>query len=558
HMSHEIRTPINAILGMDEMILRESTDESTLGYAEDIRKAGNTLLGLINDILDFSKIEAGKTEIIPVDYQLSSVLNDLSNMIQPRAEEKGLKFVIRVDPSIPDFLHGDEIRLKQIIMNLLTNAVKYTKEGTVTLSAEQTREGADVYLHITVKDTGAGIKKEDIDKLFIAFERIEEERNRSVEGTGLGITITQKLLRLMDSRLEVESVYGVGSIFGFTLKQTAVKDSPIGDYTGSLARSEESRRQYHESFTAPDAWILAVDDTEMNLVVFTNLLKKTKMHIDTASSGDEAIQLARQYKYDLIFLDHRMPNKDGIETLAEMRSDEQSLNRETPAVSLTANAISGMREKYIAAGFCEYLTKPIDPVRLETMILELLPDGLAQPAIVNDTETSDETGELLEIYIGDVERMAGEIERLYTAQNWTNYTIKVHALKSTSRLVGEQEIGALAEKLEKAGDAGDIDFIHEHTDELLAMYRAVPAKYGRETAPAEEEPAYKPEATEQMMHDAYADMHAAAVNFDYDALCDVLDELNDYAVPEPHIEKMKAINAAADSVDWGTLKQLLS
>ncbi len=563
HMSHEIRTPINAILGMDEMILRESTDEQTLVYAEDIKKAGNTLLGLINDILDFSKIEAGKTELIPVDYQLSSVLNDLSNMIEPRANEKGLAFSVKVDPSIPDYLHGDEIRIKQIIMNLLTNAVKYTKHGSVTLTVEHERDRDDLYLRVSVQDTGAGIKQEDIDKLFIAFERIEEDRNRSIEGTGLGITITQQLLTLMGSRLEVKSVYGEGSVFYFTIKQGIAKETPIGDYSAALERSAESRRKYHESFTAPDAKVLVVDDTEMNLVVFVNLLKKTKMQIDPAMSGDEAVALAHVKKYDLIFLDHRMPNKDGIQTLAEIKADPAGLNRDTPVVSLTANAISGMREKYIAAGFVEYLTKPIDPVKLETMIIELLPDDMIQAAEHGDTEAGDaddggsEAAELLEIYLGNINTMAKEIDTLYENEDWTNYTIKVHALKSTSRLVGEFEISSLAEQLEKAGDSGNIPFIRDNTVRLLEMYRAVPAKYGRDTED-EDGTENKPEATEEMMLDAYADMRAAVKEYDYDALCGVLDELSDYAVPDSHTKKLADISAAVDRVDWGELNQLLS
>ena len=557
HMSHEIRTPINAILGMDEMILRESSDEQTLEYAEDIRKAGNTLLGLINDILDFSKIEAGKTDLIPVDYQLSSVFNDLSNMIGPRAAEKGLDFVVKVDPSIPDCLHGDEIRLKQIITNLLTNAVKYTDRGTVTLSAEHQRDVGSIYLKINVADTGVGIKQEDIDRLFIAFERIEEKRNRSIEGTGLGITIVQQLLALMDSKLEVESVYGKGSDFSFVIKQDIVKEDPIGDYTAALERSVGARRQYHESFTAPDADILVVDDTEMNIVVFVNLLKKTGIKIDTASSGDEAIALARRKKYDLIFLDHRMPNKDGIETLAELRSDKDGLNADTPAISLTANAISGMREKYIAAGFSEYLTKPIDPIRLENVIITFLPKELVNHTSGGESDEEDESSSgLLGIFLEGIGRSSAEIKRFYDAEDWENYTIKVHALKSTARLVGETELADLAEKLEKAGDDGDLGFIHASTRTLLAMYRGVGEKYGAFADESDE--ADRPEATETMMQDAYDDLRAAVSDLDYDGLCDILDELNDYSIPEMHKERVKAINTAADNIDWGELKKLLS
>ncbi len=566
NMSHEIRTPINAILGMDEMILRESNEEQTLIYAEDIRKAGNTLLGLINDILDFSKIEAGKTDIIPVDYQLSSILNDLSNMIEPRAREKGLRLVVNVDPYIPDFLHGDEIRIKQIITNILTNAVKYTKEGSVTLSVGYTAGSGYIDLRVTVRDTGIGIRQEDIDKLFIAFERIEEKRNRSIEGTGLGLSIVHSLLTLMDSKLEITSEYGKGSVFGFTLRQRVVKDTPIGDYTLALEHSVAARKKYQESFRAPDAKVLVVDDTDMNLLVFRNLLKKTEIQIDSAISGDQGIALCRRYKYDILFLDHRMPTKDGIETLAEIRLDEKSLNRDTPAVCLTANAVSGVREKYIAAGFREYLTKPIDPMRLEAMTVELLPDELILPpadeSLPDSTSVSEDKSELLGIYLGNIDDMSDMIEDFYNKEDWNNYTIKVHALKSTSRLVGEEKIGALAEELEAAGDSGDIAFIREKTSELLEMYRSVKQKYAvahdaaddtSEGSAAKDE---RPEAPEELLTQAFSEIHDAAENFDYDALCDILDELDSYKVTGKYAQRVADIRKAADSVDWGTLRTL--
>ncbi len=562
NMSHEIRTPINAILGMDEMILRESSDEQTLIYAEDIRKAGNTLLGLINDILDFSKIEAGKTDIIPVDYQLSSVLNDLSNMIEPRAREKGLRLVVNVDPNIPDFLHGDEIRIKQIITNILTNAVKYTKEGSVTLSVGYSEGSGYIDLRVTVRDTGIGIRQEDIDKLFIAFERIEEQRNRSIEGTGLGLSIVHSLLTLMDSKLEIESEYGKGSVFGFTLRQKVVKETPIGDYTLALERSVAERSIYQESFRAPDAKVLVVDDTDMNLLVFKNLLKKTEIQIDTAVSGDQGISLCRSYKYDILFLDHRMPTKDGIETLAEIRADEKGLNRDTPVVCLTANAVSGMREKYLAAGFQEYLTKPIDPARLEAMTVELLPDELILPPgddVQEKASDSDNKDELLGIYLGNIDDMSDMIEELYNKEDWENYTIKVHALKSTSRLIGEEDIGALAEDLENAGDSGNYDLIREKTADLLAMYRAVKQKYAFKTddaVKADEGSDDRPEATEELLEQAFREIHEAAENYDYDALCDILDELDSYKLTGEHVSRVADIHKAADSVDWGTLKML--
>ncbi|SHJ07685.1 Signal transduction histidine kinase [Butyrivibrio fibrisolvens DSM 3071] len=390
-MSHDIRTPMNAIIGMNEMILRKSSDDETLMYSESIRTAGNTLLGIINDILDFSKIEAGKMEIIDVDYNFVSLLNDLVNMVQRRAEEKGLSFELDVDRNIPGIMHGDEIRIKQVITNILSNAVKYTKEGGIvfSVSGQKCEDNEDyVILHVSVKDTGIGIKKEDLDRLFVAFERIEEKRNRNIEGTGLGMAIAQSFLEMMDSKLQVESEYGKGSVFSFDLKQKVVKWEPIGDFDTAFKRFLSERKKYRVQFVAPKAKMLVVDDTEVNLKVFCSLLSETRMQIETADSGDACIALFKRIRYDVIFLDHMMPDKDGIETLKEMKALLDTPNKDTPVICLTANAVSGMREMYINAGFDDYLTKPIDTGRLESMLLRYLPPELVEkPA---DTSGDDD------------------------------------------------------------------------------------------------------------------------------------------------------------------------
>ena len=347
NMSHEIRTPINAILGMNEIILRESSNSEIVSYAESIKTAGNTLLGIINDILDFSKIEAGKIEIIPVNYDLSSLINDLVNMIHIKADDKGLSLFLEFDKNLPKFLYGDEVRIKQVITNILTNSVKYTEKGSVTFSIGFKRideEPDSVILIVTIKDTGIGIKPENMKKLFAEFERIEEERNRNIEGTGLGMAITQNLLYLMKSSLKVESIYGLGTKVSFELKQKVIKWEPLGDYEASYKATLKERKQYTEKFTAPTAKVLVVDDNSMNLLVFKNLLKKTKMKIDTAINGDEGIILTQGTKYDLIFLDHMMPDKNGIEILQELRAQNENPNCHTITICLTANAISGARE----------------------------------------------------------------------------------------------------------------------------------------------------------------------------------------------------------------------
>ena len=388
-MSHDIRTPMNAIIGMNEMILRDSNDKDILMYAESIRTAGNTLLGIINDILDFSKIETGKMNLIEVDYNFVSLLNDLVNMVQRKAEDKGLKFELQVDKNIPSMMHGDEIRIKQVITNILSNAVKYTKKGSILFSISYSKCENDkdsVILHVSVKDTGIGIKKEDLNKLFVAFERIDELKNRNIEGTGLGMAIAQNFLKMMGSTVQVESVYGEGSNFYFDLKQKVIKWEPVGEFESAYKHFVGEREAYTVSFVAPRARILVVDDSEVNLKVFVSLLKRTKMQIETADSGEAGIELFKKKYYDLIFLDHMMPEKDGIETLKEMKACAETPNQKTPVICLTANAISGMREMYIEAGFDDYLTKPIDTVKLENMLLEYLPENLINvPNAIQDS-----------------------------------------------------------------------------------------------------------------------------------------------------------------------------
>ncbi|WP_196808797.1 ATP-binding protein [Butyrivibrio sp. FC2001] len=505
-MSHDIRTPMNAILGLNEMILRETRDDNIRMHSESIKTAGSTLLGIINDILDFSKIEAGKMEIINVDYSFASLLNDLVNMVQKKAEDKGLSFNLNIDKNIPMVLNGDEIRIKQVIINILSNAVKYTKQGGITFSihADKMQDKPDrVRLKVSVADTGIGIKPEDLDKLFVAFERIEEKRNRNIEGTGLGMTIVQRFLDMMGSHLEVQSEYGKGSVFSFELEQKVVKWDPIGDFEEAFRRSTSERANYHEKFTAPEARVLVVDDTPVNLTVFVNLLKRTGLQIDTAESGDECISLFAKKSYDAIFLDHMMPDKDGIETLNEMKDITDTPNKETPVICLTANAISGMREMYTKAGFDDYLTKPIDAERLEMMLLQYLPED--KVTIVSDKEdtTSDnnDTDEYvlpdflrdikeldidsgldycgdcedylmaLETYLGSAEKKAEEIEKYWAERDIKNTTIKVHALKSTSRSIGALELGEFAARLEKAGNSGDQEILEKELGELISRYR---------------------------------------------------------------------------------------
>lgn len=379
NMSHEIRTPINAILGMNEMILRETTDDVIRSYARDIERAGVNLLSIINDVLDFSKIEAGSMEIVEAEYELSSVLHDVMNMIRIKTDEKGLGLKLDLDPNLPDALFGDEMRLRQILINLLNNAVKYTDKGGIKLRVRGGyAEGENVELTCEVIDTGKGIREEEQAKLFEKFQRLDMEKNRTVEGTGLGLSITANLLALMGGTIEVQSIYGTGSTFTVKLKQRVMRWIPIGDLEKRYHDTEKTRKREKEAFRAPDATILVVDDTNMNLTVVRALLKRTMIRIDTANSGAEALTMIRAKKYDIVFLDYRMPEMDGSETLQRIREDRFHPNQETPVIVLTANAISGARERFLEEGFQDYLSKPIDTAKMEATLIQYLPPEKVQ------------------------------------------------------------------------------------------------------------------------------------------------------------------------------------
>ena len=587
-MSHDIRTPMNAILGLNEMVLRDSHDDVIVGYAENIKTAGNTLLGIINDILDFSKIEAGRMDIINVDYSFVSVLNDLMNMVQKKAEDKGLVFNMNIDREIPSVLNGDEIRIKQVITNILSNAVKYTKEGSVSFSVGYKNipdKPDSIILTISVADTGIGIKPEDMDKLFEAFERIEEKKNRNIEGTGLGMTIAQNFLTMMGSHLQAESVYGEGSVFSFDLEQKVVKREPIGDYEEAFIRSLREKRNYREKFIAPGTDVLVVDDTPVNLTVFTNLLKRTQVTIDTCESGDEAVVLYKNKHYDVIFLDHMMPNKDGIETLAEMHRLQGTPNDETPVVCLTANAISGMRKMYINAGFDDYITKPIDPDRLEGTLLKFLPKDKVS-LISDDGESESENNDIpeflyhideidveagighcgngesyiatLKTYLDTVTKNADDIEMFWKAGEIRDITTKVHALKSTSKVIGALELGEFAETLEEAGERGDMKMLDRELPRLLSDYRKLAADLEPLNEHDVSEEDDRPPITLEELNEAYKKLLDFGESFDFDSMVDIVESLGQYSIPEDEAMRVAAIIKAADDLDYEMIPDIIN
>ncbi len=590
NMSHEIRTPINAVLGMDEMILRETRDSAIRGYAFDIRSAGRTLLSLINEILDFSKIESGKMEIVPVEYDFAELVTNLINMIQSRADAKNLDLRIEIDENIPRKMLGDDVRIRQCVTNILTNAVKYTPEGSVTLRANGKMEDDVFILHFEVEDTGIGIKEEDIPKLFKEYERIEESRNRNIEGTGLGMNITLEMLNLMGSRLQVKSVYGEGSTFWFDLKQPVVDNTPIGDFS-KIHQETVDDFDYSQAFIAPDAHILVVDDNAMNRKVFMSLLKATEIAIDEADGGEVAVQKAKENKYDFIFMDHMMPNIDGIMAMKRIRSEEDSQNSKTPIYVLTANAVAGAKEMYLEAGFDGFLSKPVMAPQLEEALRENLPKELLKPApegggmqadsgpeMPEDLPTVDgldwafawmhlpgeemleesvrQFYELIPIHGGKLERM---FEELPEASALEEYRIQVHGMKSSAATIGIVPLAGMAKMLEFAAKDSKLDtimslhpiFINEwytYKEKMLGVFGITDDVEEDESLPEAE---YGPTlARLEMLRLAMDDM-------DIDKSDELMEQLKEYRYPTEIADIITQLKGAVADLDSDLVSELV-
>ena len=511
-MSHEIRTPINAVLGMNEMILRESGDEAVREYARGTERAGRSLLGIINDILDFSRIETGRMEIVCAPYRLSSLLNDVCDIALSQACSKNLAFDAEVDGTMPDVLLGDEARIRQVITNVLSNAVKYTNEGGVTLRARGTRDGDALNLLVSVADTGIGIREEDMNILFEKFARVDLERNKTVEGTGLGLAITQNLLRLMNGSIRVESEYGRGSVFTVAIPQRIVSDEPVGDFRETRTRGP--RNATRESFRAPDARVLAVDDTEMNLAVIRGLLQETELRIDTAVSGAEALRLTKETRYDLILMDQRMPGMDGTETLRRIRGQEGGLNNETPVICLTADAVQRAEERYLAQGFTGYISKPVEGAALEAALMERLP-----------------------------------AEKVIRVQ-------RESAAKGPEREQPGQAVPVTAEGLspEEA-----LEEIRTRTPEWLASYRAL-AGVLRPYFEAQDGPRAAedlPGMDAEELRELYDGILEFAKMYDLDSIARLLKQAEGRAIPEAERERFAHVKERAQSSDWAGLEAVL-
>lgn len=572
NISHEIRTPLNAILGMNELVLRESRQPHIKEYAMYIKNSGKSLLTIISDILDLSKIESGKVYLVNENYSLSSLVEDVERSIQKRIMEKGLELKIYVEPELHENLKGDEVRIKQIIMNLLTNAVKYTEKGEVRLYITGTVVDNKQDLTIEVSDTGIGMRGEDMDKLFTNFERLDLKRNRSVEGTGLGLPITKNLLVAMGGDITVSSVYGEGSTFTATVGQEIVNEEQIGDYRKKYKEKLHHEVRYHESFHAEDARILVVDDNEVNLKIVVGLAKNTKLQVDTALSAAEGLKLIRQHSYQLLLIDHMMPEMDGIEMLQHVKTMDGGIYKDIPAVAITANALSGAKQTYLDAGFCGYLSKPIDPERFEQIIKDNLPqeyvtecgDGNGDTATEGqETDgTSDPKQEeewsipgidiakalsyiggsrelyisLLQTYLDGSEERIRKLEECKNKEDIFNYDITIHGLKGISASIGADSMAIAAAGLEEAckDPQTAMTYIQMNHDQAVSRYRELLEQIKKWLANIETDGKIEKEAVTNIteMLTIISDLKTAVFEYKEKAACTCLERLYKTEIPE--------------------------
>lgn len=481
NMSHEIRTPISAVLGLNEMIIRESSEEAIVSYAEDVRDSGKMLLSLINDILDLSKIESGKMELVYVEYYVSQMLGMLNNVVKTKVEEKNLQLNIDFDPDLPSVLYGDDKRIQQVLINVLNNAVKYTQKGHIDFKAGFTKlDEQHIELRFSIKDTGIGIKEEDKNKLFEAFSRIEEEKNRNIEGTGLGLAITKRIIDLMGGTIEVQSTYGEGSEFVIRIRQEVRNMEPMGEIKEHTIATQLQEDKLEE-FYAPSARILVVDDLVVNLKVFQGLLKETKVKIDAVESGRRALDKWSHNPYHIVFLDHMMPEMDGIECRREMIKPENNMHNEnTPVIMLTANAIKGSREQYIKEGFADYLSKPFERNDLIRMLLQYLPEELIEKKKKKVVRLDQEAGLLNcagneKLYHEVLETFAEaqdtyRLEKIFQERRWEEYRELIGELKNNAITIGGIQLVRRAEELERDLGENSIQVVAERHRYFMEEY----------------------------------------------------------------------------------------
>lgn len=691
NMSHEIRTPMNAVIGMAEMALRQELPPIAKDYINQIKEAGKSLLTIINDILDFSKIESGKMDISEEEYELMSMVYDIANLVMARLKEKDVELIVDIVPDLPNKLYGDSIRMKQILLNLVNNAVKFTSQGRIVMKVDYTKTAYDqIELNISVEDTGIGVKKEDMGKLFQSFQQVDSKRNRNIEGTGLGLAISKRLLTLMDGSIWVESEYGRGSRFSFALPQKIVDESPsikvkepdsvlmaglisnpyvwerfcsdaerlgiecfrvfspkefdllpadkrnflfieypmftelvegyirshpqitavllVGFYdhveysipnlyivrkplfalnialilNGERLHFENDEEEKEFDFIAPDAHVLIVDDNAVNLTVAEGLLEPLKMKIDTVTSGQAAIDKIASHHYDIIFMDHMMPELDGVETTHIIRRFHSEYN-DVPIIALTANAVEGTKEMFCREGMNDFVAKPIEIRIMVDKVRQWLPvekiqktklvydvadreQESSEPIVVGDLDTKLAMGffgseklfwKTLKVYYNSIEKKANTIRTMVEEKDWTGYTIEVHALKSASKQIGAVSLSKKAAAMEKAGNARDSEAIHKHTDEMLKQYLGYLSVLEPFCAEEEEDEAQKKQISKEILEQNFERISAAIEDLDMDQVEEVIAEMNQYRYETGQMELFHQLKEAVEEFDVDRCEEIL-
>ena len=585
NMSHEIHTPMNSIVGITEILLRSRHSPKEQEYLLNIQGSGRVLLTIINDVLDCSKMEAGKMQLFDEPYDTCSLFHDLRISMENRIGHSGLELIYDIDQDIPCKLKGDMGRIRQVIINLVNNAIKYTEKGSVRFSVHVRQKNTDkVMLYYEVADTGIGIRKEDQKILFDAFQRVEMDRNRYVEGTGLGLTISQNLVNMMGGVIEVESEYGKGSRFFFTIEQTIIDPTPVSAVNYNGQKDNVTEKEAECLFIAPEAHILLVDDNELNLVVAKELLKPLRMQIDTAENGLQAVKMVRGSQYDLVLMDHMMPVMDGIEAAKAIRALPEDKYQKLPIIALTANAMVDARKEFLNAGMNGFVAKPIDFARICNQLKLWLPKDLVRDVPkeeakklladdLSDREIQPEDPQMgfsfeegvkhcgskaalmktIRIFYRTIDSKADKIEQCLKEGLISDYVVEVHALKSSALLIGAVPLSEAAKELEGYGKQGKTELLEEKTPDLLAMYRDfkdILKPY------ADKEEAARQEASNGEWCQALQQIHQCIEQFDLDGVDRIMEKLEEYQIPECIRESMDQLRVYVADVSMEEIMEL--